>query len=56
MNEKDRKTGVKILISVKIDFKIKAIKEDKRGHYVMINRCIQGEYTTVISIYAPNVR
>ena len=31
-----KKAGVTILISGKIDFKIKAVKRDKEGHYIMI--------------------
>ena len=31
-----KKAGVAILISVKIDFKIKAVKRDKEGYYIMI--------------------
>ena len=31
-----KKAGVTILISDKIDFKIKAITRDKEGHYMMI--------------------
>ena len=31
-NGQDRKAGVAILISDKIDFKMKAIKKDKEGH------------------------
>ena len=37
----DRKAGVTILISHKIDFKMKAIKKDKEGHYLMIKGPIQ---------------
>uniref|UniRef100_A0A8D0HRQ7 Uncharacterized protein n=1 Tax=Sus scrofa TaxID=9823 RepID=A0A8D0HRQ7_PIG len=51
---KDRKAGVAILISDKIDFKTKAIKKDKEGHYLMI-RSIQEENITIINIYAPNI-
>ena len=35
-NGQDRKAGVAILISDKIDFKTKAIKKDKEGHYLMV--------------------
>ena len=35
-NGDQKKAGVAILISYKIDFKIKAVKRDKEGHYMMI--------------------
>ena len=35
VNGQDRKAGVAILISDKIDFKMKAIKKEKEGHYLM---------------------
>ena len=42
-NGKDRKAGVALLISEKIDFKMKAIKKDKDGHYLMVEGSIQEE-------------
>ena len=36
-NGNDKKVGVAILISDKIDCKIKAITKDKEGHYKRIN-------------------
>ena len=51
---KDRKAGVAIVISDKIDFTMKATKKDKEGHYLMIKWLSQEEYTTIISTYAPN--
>ena len=52
-NGDQKKAGVAILISGKIDFKIKAVKRDKEGHYTMIKGSIQEEETTIINIYAP---
>ena len=54
-NRDQKKAGVVILISDKIDFKIKAVKRDKEGHYIMIKGSIQEEDITVINIYAPNI-
>ena len=53
-NRDQKKAGVAILISDKIDFKTKAVKRDKEGHYRMIKGSIQ-EDITVINIYAPNI-
>ena len=49
------KAGVAILISDKIDFKTKAVKRAKDGHYIMIKGSIQEEDNTIINIYALNI-
>ena len=54
-NGEQKKAGVAILISDKIDFKIKALKRDKDGHYIMIKGSIQEEDIAIINIYAPNI-
>ena len=51
-NGQDRKAGAAILISDKIDFKMKVIKKDKEGHYLMVKGSIHGEDVTMIDIYA----
>ena len=53
-NGKEKKAGVAILISDKIDFKSKTVIRDKDGHYIMIKGTIQQENTTLVNIYAPN--
>ena len=54
-NRDQKKAGVAILISDKIDFKIKAVKRNKEGQYIMIKGSIQEEDITIINIYAPNI-
>ena len=49
-NGKDRKAGVVILISDKIDFKMKVIKTDKGGHYLMMKGSIQEQDITIVNI------
>ena len=51
-NEDQKKSGVAVLISDKIDFEIKTMKRDKEGHY---KGSIQEEDKTIINIYAPNL-
>ena len=55
VNGNQKKAGVAILISDKIDFKIKNIIRDKEGHYIMIKGSIQKENTTIVNICAPNI-
>ena len=54
-NGKQKKVGVTILISHKIDLKINKIIRNKEGHYIMIKGSIQEEDITIVNIYAPNI-
>ena len=54
-NGNQKKAGVSILVSDKIDFKIKYVTRYKEGHCIMIKGSIQEEYITIINIYAPNI-
>ena len=53
-NRNQKKAGVAILISDKIDFQMKNILRSKEGHYLMIKGSIQEEDITILNIYAPN--
>ena len=55
MNGKQKKAAVAILISDKIDLKIKNTVRDKEGHYTMIKGSIQEDDITIVNIYAPNM-
>ena len=54
-NGNQKKAGVAILISDKIDFKIKDVTRDKEGRYITIKGSILEEDITIINIYAPNI-
>ena len=54
-NGVQKKAGVVILVSDKIDFEIKTIIRDKEGPYIMIKGSIQEEIT-IANIYVPNIR
>ena len=54
-NGKQKKAGVAILISDKIDLKINNSTRDKEGHDTMIKGQIQEEDITIVNIYAPNI-
>ena len=47
VNVKQKKAGVVVLISDKIDLKVKKITRNKEGHYIMIKGSIQEEDMTI---------
>ena len=55
-NGNQKKAGLAIPISEKIDLKIKTIIRDKEGHYQMIKGSVQEKGITIFNIYIPNVR
>ena len=46
-NGDQKKAGIAIFISDKIDFEIKAVKRDKEGYYIMIKGSIQEDITII---------
>ena len=57
-NGDQKKAGVAILISDKIEFEIKTMKRDKEGDYLMIKRSIQEDVTIInynIYLYNPYI-
>ena len=54
-NGNQKKAGVAILITDKINFKTKSITRDKEEHHIMIKGSIQEEDIAIVNIYAPNI-
>ena len=54
-NGNQKKAGVAILISDKIDFKINNIIREKEGYYLTIKGSMQEEDITIVNIYPPNI-
>ena len=52
---KNKKTGVAILISDKIDFQRRAIERDPEGHFIILKGRIHQEDINIVNIYAPNI-
>ena len=53
-NGEQKKARVAILISDKLDFKIKTVLRDAEGHYIINKGSIHQEDLTIVNIYAPN--
>ena len=54
-NGNQKKAGLAILISDKINFQTKTITRDKEGHYIIIKGSIQEDDITMVNIYVPNI-
>jgi exonuclease III len=55
-NGPKNQAGVAILISNKIDYQPKVIKQDGEGHCIIIKRKIHQEKDSILNICAPNAR
>ena len=51
---RQKKAGIVILISNKLDFKLKAVTRDEEGHYLIITGSIHQEELTIVNVYALN--
>ena len=54
-NRQEKKAGIEILISHKIDFKRRAIKRNPDGHFIILKGRIHQEDINNMNIYAPNI-
>ena len=54
-NENNKKTGVVVSISDKIDLTKKNVTRNDEEHYIMINRSIQEESITFTNISVSNI-
>ena len=51
----NKKAGVALLISDKIDFQRRAIKREPEGHFIILKGRIHQEDISIVNIYAPNI-
>ena len=54
-NQTQKKAGVAILISDKLDFKLKTVVRDTEGHYISLKGTIHLDDLIIVNIYAPNM-
>jgi len=54
-NGPQKKAGVAILTSDKLDFKLKTVVRDTEGHYIILKGSVQQEDLTIVNIYTPNM-
>jgi exonuclease III len=53
-NDLKKEAGIAILISNEIDFQLKAIKNEKERHFILIKGKVFQEELSILNIYAPN--
>ena len=52
----EKQVGVAILISDKIDFKLKSIRRDGDEHFILITGTIHKDEVSILNTYAPNIK
>ena len=55
-NGPKKKAGVAILISDRLDFKLKTVVRDTEGHYIILKGCIQQEDLNIYKYLCPQQR
>jgi hypothetical protein len=53
-NGPHKQAGIAILISDKIDFRLKSIRRDNGGHFILMKGRIHQEDISIFNIYATN--
>ncbi|KAF6125365.1 hypothetical protein HJG60_009854 [Phyllostomus discolor] len=54
-NGHEKRAGVEIIISDRIDFRTTTIREDREGYFIILKGRVHQEDITIINIYAPNI-
>ena len=55
-NRPKKLAGVAMLISNKIDFKLKPIRRDGDGQFILITGTMHQDEVSILNIYAPNIK
>jgi exonuclease III len=53
-NGPHKQAGVAILLSEEVDFRLKSVRRDNEGHFMLMKGTIHQEKISILNIYAPN--
>jgi exonuclease III len=54
-NRPHKQAGIAILISDKMDFRLKSVRRDNESHFILIKGTIHQEEISILNIYIPNI-
>lgn len=54
-NHNQKRVRVAILTSDKIDFKLKSVRRDKKGHYIVVKAPLNQKNIAIMNIYVLNI-